>query len=518
MGRGGHASGYTPIKDATEMGSTHSSEGDGHGGGHGKHGHGGGKEGERGVRGKFVSLACVFLAACFLAAIFDEPMSMKAEERAVARGTATMVVEHGRTAGLRAREPEAAPRAAAPSRAASTRPVSGMVLSEGQAPPEGPHSFRFRVPHNAAPGSIMHIMVPGGKELHDVKIPENAKPGDMMFLTLPSGEGAAAAAKEGGDKEGEEGDEKEGGGEEEENPLTEEEMRALIGEDMSEVPEEVEELTTFKGQKDFWRHWFLCVITFFIGAMLVGYAVRGVFHGLGPIEVDPRKLPDHPGRFNDAKIAELAMGHMDMYGDEPQVSVSARGSSLKSPRDSRSPAQSPRVTAGKPGSNFPGATPKDAELDGGDAEDDDVVTYHTILEEARSEEMWLEVWNRGKWLLVLLIFQSTSSIVLASFEELIKHHLALTLFLTMLVGAGGNAGAQSVVKDISLIAAGHTPGSKKEWQRALIRTGIMAIALALGLGLAGYFRVFFFQGTGQEALAIAVSCGIIVFSGIVVGT
>lgn len=38
--------------------------------------------------------------------------------------------------------------------------------------------------------------------------------------------------------------------------------------------------------------------------------------------------------------------------------------------------------------------------------------------------------------------------VLDSYQELLRNHLVITLFLTMLVGAGGNAGNQSAIKVI----------------------------------------------------------------------
>lgn len=53
-----------------------------------------------------------------------------------------------------------------------------------------------------------------------------------------------------------------------------------------------------------------------------------------------------------------------------------------------------------------------------------------------------------RWLLGLLVLQSMSSVVLENYEQLIKDHLVVTLFLTMLVGAGGNAGNQSAIKVI----------------------------------------------------------------------
>lgn len=50
--------------------------------------------------------------------------------------------------------------------------------------------------------------------------------------------------------------------------------------------------------------------------------------------------------------------------------------------------------------------------------------------------------DRGAWLFGLLFFQSTSSFILAANQKLIDDHPAIIYFLTMLVGAGGNAGNQ----------------------------------------------------------------------------
>ena len=54
----------------------------------------------------------------------------------------------------------------------------------------------------------------------------------------------------------------------------------------------------------------------------------------------------------------------------------------------------------------------------------------------------------GGGLLGLLVLQSSSSFILDRYEALIREHLFITLFLTMLVGAGGNAGNQSAIKVI----------------------------------------------------------------------
>jgi hypothetical protein len=56
------------------------------------------------------------------------------------------------------------------------------------------------------------------------------------------------------------------------------------------------------------------------------------------------------------------------------------------------------------------------------------------------------LFDRGGWLCGLLVFQSCSSFILASNQELISAHPAIVFFLTMLVGAGGNAGNQAAVR------------------------------------------------------------------------
>jgi hypothetical protein len=65
-----------------------------------------------------------------------------------------------------------------------------------------------------------------------------------------------------------------------------------------------------------------------------------------------------------------------------------------------------------------------------------------------------DLYDRGTWLIGLLILQSCSSFILAKYETLLAEHQALIYFLTMLVGAGGNAGNQSCVKMVRELAIG----------------------------------------------------------------
>ena len=51
------------------------------------------------------------------------------------------------------------------------------------------------------------------------------------------------------------------------------------------------------------------------------------------------------------------------------------------------------------------------------------------------------------WSIALLLLQSVSSVIMSRFHRVIERHFVITLFLTMLVGAGGNAGNQ--VREVS---------------------------------------------------------------------
>ena len=54
--------------------------------------------------------------------------------------------------------------------------------------------------------------------------------------------------------------------------------------------------------------------------------------------------------------------------------------------------------------------------------------------------------DRAKWLVGLLALQSMSGFILARNELLLQTHPVIVYFLTMLVGAGGNAGNQAAVR------------------------------------------------------------------------
>ena len=62
------------------------------------------------------------------------------------------------------------------------------------------------------------------------------------------------------------------------------------------------------------------------------------------------------------------------------------------------------------------------------------------------EPFWPVLLDRAKWLVGLLVLQSCSSFILEENEALLQKHPVIVQFLTMLVGAGGNAGNQACVR------------------------------------------------------------------------
>lgn len=124
--------------------------------------------------------------------------------------------------------------------------------------------------------------------------------------------------------------------------------------------------------------------------------------------------------------------------------------------------------------------------------------------------------NRSGWLIGLLIFQSCSSFILSSNESLIQKHPNIIYFLTMLVGAGGNAGNQATVRVIREIAIGSL-NDKTRWPY-ILREFAMAFSLALIVGLFGLIRVSIFSSISRpEAITISLALMAIVLISVVVG-
>ena len=130
---------------------------------------------------------------------------------------------------------------------------------------------------------------------------------------------------------------------------------------------------------------------------------------------------------------------------------------------------------------------------------------------------WSALLERSGVLIMLLILQSLSSIVLELNEELLETNPALIFFLTMLAGAGGNAGNQASVRMIRGIALGvvKTPATVT---KIILREVLMAFSLASIICLVCFLRVVFSQQASlSESIVITVAIFFIVLISIILG-
>lgn len=142
-----------------------------------------------------------------------------------------------------------------------------------------------------------------------------------------------------------------------------------------------------------------------------------------------------------------------------------------------------------------------------------------ILDEGHNKEAPFvrNMIDRACWLIGLLIFQSGSSFILEYNEKILQTHPTIIYFLTMLVGAGGNAGNQATVRVIRELALGRLPdGAKLVF---VLREVLMALILCVIVGLFGFVRVYFLNTTvtHDEAVTVTTALMLIVFISIVVG-
>ena len=124
--------------------------------------------------------------------------------------------------------------------------------------------------------------------------------------------------------------------------------------------------------------------------------------------------------------------------------------------------------------------------------------------------------ERAGWLIGLLFFQSCSSFIIAYNEQFLQTHMVIVQFLTMLVGAGGNAGNQSAVGVIRGLAIGTINGNT--WKDYLKQEAKMAAGLSCLIGLTGFIRAALFRTPWGETIAITTSVAMIVLTSVAIGS
>jgi magnesium transporter len=119
--------------------------------------------------------------------------------------------------------------------------------------------------------------------------------------------------------------------------------------------------------------------------------------------------------------------------------------------------------------------------------------------------------KRIGWLLFLFVAGTLTSRVLHGFEDELKTVVALNFFVPLLIGTGGNAGAQTVMTVIRSLSLGEI-GVKHAWRVALREstTGFLVGSL---IGIIAFAQAYWVTRDVKLALTIAVTvCAICVWS------
>lgn len=121
--------------------------------------------------------------------------------------------------------------------------------------------------------------------------------------------------------------------------------------------------------------------------------------------------------------------------------------------------------------------------------------------------------KRIVWLIALVFMNVFSGAALASFEKIIQSAVSLIFFLPLLIGSGGNAGAQSATLMIRSLAVGDV--EMKDWFRLIGRE--VMVSFLLGITMAAGVSIIASVRAPQYILIVASTMVLAVMTGSLIG-
>ncbi|ELS00274.1 magnesium transporter, partial [Gloeocapsa sp. PCC 73106] len=116
--------------------------------------------------------------------------------------------------------------------------------------------------------------------------------------------------------------------------------------------------------------------------------------------------------------------------------------------------------------------------------------------------------KRIPWLLILIITNIATVFIMSNFEEVLEQEVALAFFIPLLVGIGGNVGAQSATVIIRGLSTDEL--KNKKTPILLLREAISGGLLGLILGTLTFAGVLVFMGVFALSITVGISLILIV--------
>jgi magnesium transporter len=125
------------------------------------------------------------------------------------------------------------------------------------------------------------------------------------------------------------------------------------------------------------------------------------------------------------------------------------------------------------------------------------------------------LFERGAILIVLMLAESFTSLIIGHYEPILIG--ALMLFTAMLISTGGNTSTQTSAVVVQGLASGEINNSNIK--RFLKREFLMALCLALVLGITAFLRVYYLSGQPVIiSTAVAISISMVAAASVLLGS
>ena len=131
------------------------------------------------------------------------------------------------------------------------------------------------------------------------------------------------------------------------------------------------------------------------------------------------------------------------------------------------------------------------------------VTEETVEQGYFATKPLRNVRLRFNWLLLMFVTETFTGTVLRHYESAIAKVVALSFFIPLLIGTGGNSGSQTVTTIVRGLAVGEI--RVRDSGRVLVREAGSGLILGLALGVVGFGRALLWGSTVPLALTVGVS-------------